>query len=322
MKRFSCPVCAHRVHFRNTMCLNCGTALAYLPQAGAMAPLEGQAPCANRGLIACNWAAGAGRFCDSCAMTEVIPDLDVPGNLRRWTQLELAKRRLCYSLIALGLPFVSARGTRLRFRFLADGNGQTVMTGHDNGIITLNIAEADDDEREARRVAMGEPYRTLLGHLRHEVGHYYWQILVAEAGRMGEFADLFGDASQDYQLALARHYAQGPPAGWENSFVSSYATSHPWEDWAETWAHMLHIIDGLDTARHNGLALPCAEIDAHAVTDPAILMRAWIPLSTAMNEMTRSIGQADFYPFAIAPPVARKIGFMLRIIHAAPAGGG
>ncbi|QUS36817.1 putative zinc-binding metallopeptidase [Falsirhodobacter algicola] len=329
MKRFSCPVCRNRTHFRNTQCLACGAQLAFDPATRAMVERGDRAACANRDLIACNWLAPQdGALCVCCADTKVIPDLSVPGNLERWTVVETAKRRLYDTLNALHLPRISPSGKALRFCFMGDEiapDGSVVhkvMTGHMEGEITLNIAEADDDEREARRVAMGEPLRTLLGHLRHEVGHYYWEVLVREAGREAECARIFGDARQDYAAALQRHYTEGPPADWREAFISEYATAHPWEDWAETWAHLLHIIDGLDTARHYGLDPSGMGFDdAHDLPDIDTLMAAWVPLSTAMNAMNRSMGHNDFYPFAPSPAVTRKMGYMLQLIRdAAPLG--
>lgn len=325
MKRFACPVCHHETHFRNTLCLACGSGLLYDPDQAEMVA-EGR-PCANRDRIACNWIAAEGAFCESCAATTIIPDLSIPGNLDRWRRLETEKRRLYHSLIALGLPRVSPSGKALRFLFLGDEIApdgsviRRVMTGHEEGAVTLNIAEADDDEREARRIAMGEPYRTLLGHLRHEVGHYYWEVLVREAGREEDCAALFGDARQPYGAALQRYYAEGPPPDWAARYVSSYATAHPWEDWAETWAHMLHIVDGLDTARHHGL-VPADGPGAYDIADVRVLLAEWTPLAMAMNAMNRSLGHNDFYPFVIAPPVADKIAFLLRLIHARRNGAG
>jgi len=330
MKRFSCPSCRQLVYFRNTICLNCSTQLAYDPHTGTMNALGDQVACANRTVIDCNWLAGPeGGRCESCASTRMIPDLNVPGNLYRWRRLETEKRRLYYSLHAFGLPRVTASGMALRFYFLGDHLApdgsvrEWVLTGHQEGAITLNIAEADDDKREARRVAMGEPYRTLLGHLRHEVGHYYWEMLVRETGRQAECAVLFGDAAQDYAAALRRHYSEGAPPDWPQNHVSSYATAHPWEDWAETWAHMFHIVDGLDTAQHFEID-PCDGIaeDAYCVRDVDTLMRAWGPLAMAMNAMNRSMGHNDFYPFAIFPPVREKIGYMLRLIRDTQPSGG
>lgn len=322
MKHLSCPVCGSQVYFANTACLSCHTDLVYDPQSSAMCELSTQTPCMNRAQIACNWPASNGGYCESCAATVTIPDLSVTGNLARWSKIETAKRWLYYSLIALDLPRVSLSGKALQFVFAgdkiaADGSvAEKVLTGHDEGLITINIAEADDDERETRRVAMGEPYRTLLGHLRHEVGHYYWDVLVRDAGREDECAAIFGDASQDYAAALQRHYKEGPPAEWDETHVSSYATAHPWEDWAETWAHMMHMIDGLDTARSFSVdpAGNCLD-DPHTIADAANLVSAWVPLARAMNAMNRSMGRQDFYPFVISPVIAGKLGYHLGLIH-------
>ena len=191
------------------------------------------------------------------------------GNEERWRALEAAKRRLIYALKRLGLPLEAKRedaAKGLAFDFLADaGPGQPVMTGHDDGLITINIAEADSAERERRRLELGEPYRTLLGHLRHEVGHYYWDVLVRDGGKIEACRAVFGDESVDYQEALDRHYQTGAPAGWEENFVSAYATMHPWEDFAETWTHYLHMVDTLDTAASFGMA-----VDPGVSDDPTL----------------------------------------------------
>ncbi|MCJ8140475.1 zinc-binding metallopeptidase family protein [Falsirhodobacter halotolerans] len=322
MKRFLCPVCHQPAYFRNTLCLNCGTELVHNPHTGDMVTLQDTAPCANRPRIACNWMAEANGLCESCTTTVIIPDLDVAGNLARWIRVETAKRHLFHSLDALGLPHASPSGKRLRFHFVGDQfapDGTIVkrmLTGHEEGLITLNIAEADDDERERRRLAMGEPYRTLLGHLRHEIGHFYWEVLVREAGREDECALIFGDARQDYSAALQRHYAEGPPEDWQTSHVSPYATAHPWEDWAETWAHLLHILDGLDTAQDYGLDPSGLNYEnPYDIGTAGPMLAAWGPLSTAMNAMNRSLGHNDFYPFSIAPPVVAKLDYMLHLIR-------
>lgn len=326
MRRFACPVCAAEVHFDSLSCLACGTRLAYAPGRGLLVALgEAEAPCANRDAIGCNWRADGpadgpsdgsrAALCASCALTETIPDLAVLGNRHRWARIEEAKRRLLYSLLRLGLPLESRGGHRLTFRLLgdevrADGSVRHVLTGHEDGLVTLNIAEADDPVREAMRVEMGEPYRTLLGHFRHEVGHFYQEVLVDEAGLGPEFAALFGDPSQDYAGALRRHYAEGAPTGWAESHVSAYAASHPWEDWAETFAHWLHMTDGLETAVRYGLA---QGIDPYAPLPIERLTEAWIPLSIAMNAMNRAMGQADFYPFVLAPRVVEKLAYVHRL---------
>jgi hypothetical protein len=318
MKRLTCPVCGRFVYFDNLSCLNCGTDLVLVPRLMEMRPLAGAEPCTNRAAIGCNWEAGGpGGFCVSCALTEVLPDLSVEGNLRRWRRIEEAKRRLLQALLRLGLPLVSPKGMRLRFHVLADqtmpdGRVERVMTGHADGLVTLNVAEADDDRREAMRIEMGERYRTLLGHCRHEVGHFYFEALVEEGGRRPDFDKLFGDPDEDYQAALDRHYAEGPPEDWADGFVSAYATTHPWEDFAETFAHWMHMADGLDTAVAYGLARDADPFGADPI-EP--LVSAWVTLSIAMNAMSRSLGQPDLYPFVIGPRVVQKLGFVHDILR-------
>ena len=95
------------------------------------------------------------------------------------------------------------------------------MTGHENGIITIALAEADGFERERRRLEMGEPYCTLLGHFRHEVGHHFWDLLVRDGGQLQACRALFGDDSEDYQAALQRHYRDGPVPDWQQRYVSA-----------------------------------------------------------------------------------------------------
>ncbi|TNC72446.1 zinc-binding metallopeptidase family protein [Rubellimicrobium roseum] len=313
MRRFACPTCQADLFFGNLSCLRCGTEVAYDPQALALVTVRGRTPCANRESIDCNWLAAAeGALCASCAMTTVIPDLSVPGNLLRWRRIEEAKRRLAYMLLRLDLPLVSRAGNRLTFRLLADetrsdGTVEQVLTGHDNGQVTLNVAEADDDRREAMRLGMGERYRTLLGHCRHEVGHFYFDVLVEEGGRRAAFDALFGNPDQDYGEALKRHYAEGAPERWEDTHVSAYATAHPWEDFAETFAHWLHMTDGLETAQAHELS---GGPDPFAPGPVEPLVEAWGRLSVAMNAMSRALGQPDLYPFVIAPGVVRKLGFV------------
>ena len=200
------------------------------------------------------------------------------------------------------------------------------MTGHDNGVITVALTEADDAEREKLRAEMGEPYRTLLGHFRHEVGHHYWDVLVRDGGQLEACRAMFGDDSQDYGEALKRHYAEGAPANWPENFISAYATSHPWEDFAETWAHYLHIVDTLETASAYGLRIdPRAGQDGRARSqdrfrppcrpDIEAIIDAWMPLTFAMNSLNRSMGLADAYPFVISPAVIKKLGFIHQLVH-------
>ena len=345
MKLFSCQCCGQVLHFENSCCLGCGRALGYLAEEDRLVAVEplganwqiagesGTAQyrfCRNWELSACNWlvpAEGA-EFCATCQHNRTIPPLDSAENLQRWQRIENAKRRLIYTLRHLDLPLPlagSGHPEPLIFDFLDDQiAGQSVMTGHDNGVITIALSEADDAHREAMRAQLGESYRTLLGHFRHEIGHYYWDLLIRDGGNLQSFTALFGDASQDYAAALDRHYAQGAPEGWQQNYVSAYATMHPWEDWAETWAHYLHMIDSLDTAAHLGLQsqpeiaptlAARLNFDPWAVQDSDRLLAAWTPLSIALNEMNRAMGVKDLYPFAISAKVAEKLAYIHGVIR-------
>jgi hypothetical protein len=255
----------------------------------------------------------------------------VPDNRERWDRIEAAKRRLFYTLAKLGLVAVfPPNGQRDGpiFEFLADVPGHQVLTGHCEGVITLNIAEADDTERVQRRVDLHEPYRTLLGHLRHESGHYYWDRLVQDGGRIEAFREMFGDERAGYNQALDAYYAAGGAApGWQARCVSAYATSHPLEDWAETWAHYLHMVDLLETAAsyNTRLVMPGEDAsDAEEVANPFEtgagdfdqLVEQWIPLTLLLNSLNRSLGQDDAYPFALTPGALQKLRFVHDVIQA------
>ena len=282
MKVFHCDHCDHLVFFESVLCVRCEHPLAYLPDLGVTGSLDRTDDGRWRSPLArsegktyrlcqnytehnvCNWAVPEGDddpYYRSCRLTRVIPDLTVPANKEAWYKLEVAKRRLIYTLLALGLPVASKKNedaTGLAFEFLADPTdpaAPAVLTGHDNGTITVNIAEADDAERERRRHQLREPYRTILGHFRHEIGHYYWDVLIKDGPHLDRFRELFGDDRADYGEALARYYKDGAPPDWQESFISAYATAHPWEDWAETWAHHLHMTNTLETAVECGLSV-------------------------------------------------------------------
>jgi hypothetical protein len=298
--------------------------------------------CGNRESPAlCNWLIEAddpSSLCRACRLNRTIPNLDDADNQRYWAAIELAKRRLVSQLLMLGLPVKSRveedaeRG--LMFDFLrSPAEGPAVMTGHADGLITLNVEEADDSRREKIRHAMREPYRTLLGHFRHEVGHYYWDRLVAGSSWHEPYRELFGDERADYAAALKANYENGPPADWANRYISSYASTHPWEDWAETWAHYLHLVDSLDTALGFGLAADDveAEVEPFALADlyapdhpdaPQVLslVNSWLELTTVLNELARSMGQPDFYPFVMSRPVVRKLHFIHLVVKDAQAG--
>lgn len=352
MRLFSCSNCSNVVHFENDGCVTCGARLAFRPTSLDMVALDASGthvldhgatetrstrPCANAALGGCNWLVedeDDSGFCVACRHNVTIPDLSVPENLQNWQRIELAKRGLFYSLLRFRLPLVTRKANPeqgLGFEFLADdpadGSDGPVLTGHAEGLITLNIAEGSDAEREARRVALGEPFRTLLGHFRHEVAHYYWNVLVRDRNAFEAFRSVFGDERADYGEALKRHYAGGPPLGWENSFISAYAASHPWEDFAETFAHYFHIVDALDTADAFGLRtnpdveadLPAIELtrtfDSYGMGSAGALIRAWVPLTLAINSINRSMGQQDLYPFVLSEPVIGKLHYIHGLIR-------
>jgi len=267
-------------------------------------------------------------YCRSCELTELIPDLSNPSNLEAWIQVERAKRRLMYTLHALNLP-ISSRATDpqqgLAFRFLRGTKRQPVMTGHSAGVITLNVAEAHAAFRENTREKLGEAYRTVLGHLRHEIGHYYWDRLIGHAAALDTFRSLFGDERQDYEQAIQRHYGEGPSSDWADSFISAYATMHPWEDWAETWAHYLHMQDTLETAKSHGLVVRApgrdgvrVAMDAIAFRDFDSLSEGWQAVTLTLNNMSRSMGLPDAYPFVVSRPVQDKLRFIHQLIHERP----
>ena len=282
----------------------------------------------------CNWAVAANdddAFCLACRLNHMIPSLAKPGARDAWHTLEIAKRRVLYSLFQFGLP-VEGKNQRpdgLQFDFLADEeapDAPRIYTGHNHGVITINVAEARDPFREKMRVELGESYRTVLGHFRHEMGHYFWGRLIQSGPRLGAFRDLFGDERADYGEAQARHYAQGAPGDWAMHFVSAYASMHPWEDWAETWAHYLHMVDTLETARAYGLsltpvreaevggepALAVERLDLHAFVD---LIDGWVPLTVALNSLNRSMGVRDGYPFILSDMAIRKLKFIHEVVE-------
>jgi hypothetical protein len=365
MKLFSCHQCQQLIFFENVHCTRCNHTLAYLPDRGLMSAMQlrdgprnatpaqqapgaiwvAQVPAAQSAQYrlcrnftdhaVCNWAiatADGQELCQACRLNDIIPNLSENGALDAWRRMETAKRRLLYSLLEHGLPVepkVDPDGPGLAFSFMADGKkaDDKVFTGHSDGLITINIAEADDPFREKMRVQLGETYRTLLGHFRHEIGHYYWDRLVRGTGWQPRFRKLFGDESASYAEAVKRHYDSGPAADWPSRFVSAYASMHPWEDWAETWAHYLHMTDTLDTARAYGLSIrpePVAagskprvtarRIDLHSFED---LMSGWVPLTIALNSLNRSMGLPDSYPFVISSPALEKLQFVHDVVEQA-----
>ncbi len=347
MKLFQCQHCRQPAYFENTSCSNCKTLLGFDPiQLGLLAlPDRGEEGelidssgstyryCQNQKQEGCNWLiphSDPGRFCIACTLNRVIPDLSNPAFKKRWQTIETAKHRLIYALLRWDLPFFprnETTGSGLGFDFKASQNQENVLTGHASGIITMNIAEADDVERAMAKKQMDEVYRTVLGHFRHEIGHYYWEVLVAGSESLEEFRSLFGDERVSYANALKIHYQNGAPSNWQQNYISSYASSHPWEDWAETWAHYLHLVDTLETAFSFGLTInPKLEQhpagtstfiseDPYLCADFSKLLHQWIPLSLALNSLNRSMGLPDSYPFVISPVIAKKMAFVHKLIR-------
>lgn len=350
MKTFHCNRCGNLVFFENVECERCRATLGFIPTLSQIAAFDGDDESGWRSLhpdardarfkrchnyqveSVCNWMVPAddhGSLCEACKLTHTIPDLSIPENRLYWYKLEAAKRRLLYTLQALGLPVVSRDddpASGLQFDFLANtGPHDPVLTGHDNGRITINVAEADDAHREQMRNAMGESYRTLLGHFRHEVGHFYFNRLIAGTRRLEPFRKLFGDERADYAASLQRHYDQGAPADWNDAYICAYATMHPWEDWAETFAHYLHMVDTLDTAVSCGLVLQPDSPQEPTLTDQTpvedasfrSLLNRWFPLTYVLNSLNRSLGVPDGYPFTLSPVVVSKLEFVHRVIDSA-----
>jgi hypothetical protein len=333
VRDFICPNCGQHLTFENSLCLSCNSAVGFSLQDMAffvLAPEEGDAHagavsaqefqlCANLHLAECNWLVPiepVRRLCASCRLTRTRPNDSDTEALAAFAQAEKAKRRLIAELHELKLPIIGRDEDPeygLAFDLLSSAN-EKVFTGHDNGLITLDLAEGDDVHREQLRIAMDEPYRTLLGHFRHEIGHYYYYRLVGPSPEyLAGFNELFGDPDADYQAALDRHYSQGAPPGWEANYVSSYATMHAAEDWAETFAHYLHIRDTLDTSAAFGFA-PATATYERRVLGPSgfdTLIDLWLPLAWSLNMVNRSMGRADLYPFVLPAAVLDK----MRLVH-------
>ena len=354
MKLFACDNCDQVVHFDNRQCVRCNHRLGFLPGDLSMHALEPREEtiwqlvsdpdrevrfCANAGLDICNWLVDGdneSEFCVACRHNRLVPNTDTQDGIDRWRRISQAQRHLFYSLLRWNLPHpdrAQDQQSGLVFDFLEDSmqsNGYVVpaMTGHEEGLITIRAAEADDATREQARSSMNEPYRTLLGHFRHETGHFIWNKLVRDRNAFADFRAAFGDERQDYAAALESHYANGAPAGWQDNFISAYAASHPWEDFAECFAHYLHIVDTLETARAFGIAIDprgheeiSGEVDftPYRATSAEQLVSAWVPLSLAINAIQRSMGQPDSYPFVLSSPVVAKLEYMHRLIQQAAA---
>jgi hypothetical protein len=302
--------------------VSCGTRLGFSRVERAIVPVDEKGRyvdaeghewhvCRNLTLSGCTWLAESdGGQCFSCDLTRTRPRDDDAVGLANFPAAERAKRHLVVELDGLGFPVVGKHtdpDNGLAFDLLSSVE-EDVVIGHANGVITIDLAESRAAHREKVREQLGEPYRTMLGHFRHEVGHYYEWQLVRDEETVARCRELFGDDRIDYQAEIDRHYADGPPAGWESSYISSYATMHPFEDFAETWAHYLHICDGIETASEYGLTTVGTVASFTHFRD--VVVGIWVPLSVALNMMNRSMGHDDLYPFVIPTAVLDKLDFV------------
>jgi hypothetical protein len=322
LKRFYC-ICGQECQYGDVACANCHRLLGFLPSQQKLRSVAHPSefkfkPCAHReGAMACNWLVEDDHSqCLACRTTRMIPTLDKSINLTRLAKLEATKRRMLYNLLVLGFPleaWVKDASTPLLFDFLEDQRTnpdvdlQHVSTGHCFGVITIHAGEADDGFLSEMKAQMGEDYRTLLGHFRHEIGHYVWARLFDKEADRRVFRKFFGDETRDYNLALEAYYLEGAQADWAQSFVSAYASSHPLEDWAETWAHYLHITDTLETAMAYHLIDPDTNM-----TQEDDWYKSWQKVTGILNSLNRSMGLVEGYPFTLPDPVREKI----QLIHA------
>ena len=355
MKPYPCPNCARPTHFEVRVCPNCAFTLGYDPASDRLLFLGDNATtwrdadarahdvvvCENNNEYqVCNWLVGRDdpiQRCRACRHNRTIPDLTGPNVPERWGKIEAAKRRLFHTLLQLGLPIetvaeAEANHTQpgLAFDFLYDPVGEQtgtvqITTGHEAGLVTLNLLEADDVQREKMRTGLGEPYRTLLGHFRHEVGHYYWARLIEDTAELDAYRRLFGNELVSYAESMKKHYGGGEGSGWSDDYVSSYATMHPWEDFAETFAHLMHIIDMLATLKGFGMrmtawpgldSVPEIDFDPYRA-ETAQLMRVWGPYAFAENSIARSMGQPDLYPFHLSDAVIAKLDYINGLLQRA-----
>lgn len=343
MKIFQCGNCTNAIFFENNTCDNCGhlsgfrdidrMMLTFNPLGGALISDREEVAykfCRNKEHNVCNWVIekdSLQEYCSACQLNRTIPNLADVENFEKWQHLEVAKHRLIYQLqkVGLALPSKMTDPNGLCFDFVAQQNDATLMTGHAEGVITILLREADSVLREKMRKQFLEPYRTLIGHLRHEVGHYFWDRLIAtDTAVLEEFRQIFGDERSDYSDSLQQYYKTGAPEGWQHSFISKYATSHPWEDWAETWAHYLHIMDMVETAYFFGLHVKPknehkelktkASFDPYEIEDFDQIIKTCVPLSFAVNSINRAMGVPDVYPFVITENAIFKLKFIHKLL--------
>ncbi len=329
MRVFTCETCGSELFFENSVCVSCGSAVGYSRPNRQMVTVSAEQPiCANLNRCGCNWIAepgSPGGLCFNCTLTRTRPAEDDTDGVAQYWVAEGAKRRLVFELDELGLPVKVSDGyLGLAFDLLSSSRSR-VTTGYENGVITLDLAESNDAHREALRESMDEPYRTVLGHFRHEIGHYYCELLALTTDRRDEFRALFGDETVSYADALQQHYTGGgAPDAWQQDYISAYATMHPLEDFAEVFAHLLHIADTLQTAGEFGLLGPSwgvlssdGSVDLTLIPMARLITQVWLPLTKGLNQINRSMGRDDLYPFVLAEPVLAKLAFVADLVASA-----
>ncbi len=338
MKLYTCNNCNNLLYFENSICLKCNHSVGFLPERFSFTALKNTPGgyesissknrfyryCSNAVQGTCNWlipVENTNMFCTACQLNRTIPALINFDNQEKWKRIEIAKHRLVYSLLRLGLPIKPKsqedQVDGIAFDFMGDTSSiERIMTGHDNGVITLNIEEANEVISITHRLNLGEKYRTLLGHFRHEIGHYYWDVLIQNSNLLQKFRNIFGDESADYTKALEVYYQTQTPVNWNDNFISPYSTAHPWEDWAETWAHYMHMMDTLETAWSFGIGVQLQATatiihdDPYTIQNFNSIVERWFPLTFAVNSLNRSMGHPDFYPFVISAKVVEKLKFI------------
>lgn len=343
MKAFKCSNCNNPLYFDNTSCEECGWYVGYSLQKNELISIDPKHSkdylyCKNYQHNTCNWLVDDtddGLFCDACKLNRTIPNLKYPNALSDWYLLEQAKHRLIFQLHQLKLPVQSKLlypKDGFCFDFYSNEDisnpAEKKMTGHASGVVTIVLVEADSVQREILRKQMGEPYRTIIGHFRHEIGHYYWErMILRDKNMLASFRNIFGDERVSYSDSLQKHYKNGAPANWAQNYISKYATAHPWEDWAETWAHYLHFMDTLETAFHaklnfhnRGNKKDNSEkskpiINPYKEKNFDIIIDTCVPLYLALNSLNRSMGIKDIYPFVLNTSVNKKLNFIHNTIN-------
>ena len=310
MRVFANPVGGGSLWFDNLATAD-GTPVAYDPQARAFVPMPPF--CANRDVIGCNWIAPEqGAFCRSCAMTALAPDPSIPDAIPNWAQTEAAKRWVLDNLGRWHWFRPEDPGAPPVFRLLAEGPTPVPM-GHVEGVVTISVAEVDPVLVATRREALEEPYRTMMGHMRHEIAHMLWWRLSLRDDFLDAFRAMFGDERIDYPAALQYHYENGPPAQWQQHYLTTYASAHPHEDWAETAAHLLHLTDITDSFVATGLSspqIPHAGWDPYSEPDPDRLIHVATSLTVGVNHVNRAMGLQDLYPFVLSDHARHKLAFV------------